>query len=108
MTEMRDREFFLTYPRRRLIRSTLITFAKAFLALLTRTEVKGMERLPKKGPIILAGNHVAEFEAVLMASFTPGQVEFIGTGDIPLDPNYAFFANAYGIIPVNRGNLGNL
>lgn len=105
MTEMRDKEFFLTYPRRRLIRSTLITFAKAFLALLTRTEVKGMERLPKKGPIILAGNHVAEFEAVLMASFTPGQVEFIGTGDIPLDPNYAFFANAYGIIPVNRGNL---
>jgi 1-acyl-sn-glycerol-3-phosphate acyltransferase len=73
--------------------------------LLTRVEIIGKERLPKKGPIILAGNHVAELEAVMMAAFTPGQVEFIGNGDIPFDPNYAFFANAYGLIPVNRGNI---
>jgi 1-acyl-sn-glycerol-3-phosphate acyltransferase len=55
--------------------------------------------------MILAGNHVAELEAAMMAAFTPGQVEFIGTGDIPMDPKYAFFATSYGIIPVNRGNL---
>jgi 1-acyl-sn-glycerol-3-phosphate acyltransferase len=83
----------------------LLTFTKTFLFLLTRSQVKGKENLPKNGPIILAGNHVAELEAAMMTAYTPGQVEFIGTGDIPMDPRYAFFANAYGIIPVNRGNL---
>ncbi len=55
--------------------------------------------------MILAGNHVAVLEAVMMAVYTPGMVEFIGAGDIPFDPNYAWIANTYGLIPVNRGNL---
>jgi hypothetical protein len=41
----------------------------------------------------------------MMAVYTPGIVEFFGTGDIPFDPNYAFIANSYGLIPINRGNL---
>lgn len=105
MNEMNNKDYSLKYPRRRLIRSGLLAFTNAFLFLLTRTEINGKERLPKKGPVILAGNHVAELEAAMMAAFTPGQVEFIGTGDIPFDPNYAFLANAYGLIPVNRGNV---
>jgi len=81
------------------------TLSRAFLNLLSRVEINGRERLPKEGPIILAGNHVAELEAALMIAFTPGQVEFIGNGDIPFDPNYAFFAKTYGLVPINRGNL---
>ena len=102
---MTEKETTLKYPRRVLARKSLMTAARLLFSLLTKVEVVGKERLPKKGPLILAGNHVAELEAVLMAAYTPGQVEFIGTGDIPFDPNYAFFANAYGLIPVNRGNI---
>lgn len=78
---------------------------KLLLALLADVEINGRERLPKKGPIILAGNHVAVMEAVLMAVVTPGMVEFLGNGDIPFDPNYAFIANTYDLIPINRGNV---
>ncbi len=99
------KSYTLKYPRRVLARKCLMAFARVLFGALTKVEIIGKERLPKTGPIILAGNHVAELEAVLMAAFTPGQVEFIGNGDIPFDPNYAFFANAYGLIPVNRGNL---
>jgi len=53
--------------------------------------------------VILAGNHVAVLEAVMMAVYCPGVVEFLGNGDIPFDPNYAFIANSYGFIPINRG-----
>lgn len=42
---------------------------------------------------------------MLLAAYSPRLVEFLDTGDIPLDPNYAWIANAYGLIPVNRGNL---
>ncbi len=80
----------IKYPRNVLVRKTMSTLSRALLSLLSKVEINGRERLPKKGPIILAGNHVAELEAALMIAFTPGQVEFIGNGDIPFDPNYAF------------------
>jgi 1-acyl-sn-glycerol-3-phosphate acyltransferase len=93
------------YPRRVLIRSGLITLGKVLLTLLADVKIHGKERLPKKGPMILAGNHAAALEAVMMAVYNPGMVEFIGNGDIPFDPNYAFIVKAYDLIPVNRGNL---
>ncbi len=93
------------YPRRVIIRKGMTTFVRLLTALLADVNITGKERLPATGPMILAGNHVAALEPVLMAAYTPGILEFIGNGDIPFDPNYAMFANAYGLIPVNRGNL---
>jgi 1-acyl-sn-glycerol-3-phosphate acyltransferase len=80
-------------------------FGKLLLTLLANVQINGANRLPKKGPVILAGNHAAVLEAVLMAVYSPGMVEFFGNGDIPFDPKYAFIVKAYDLIPVNRGNL---
>ncbi|MEN6556385.1 MAG: lysophospholipid acyltransferase family protein [Anaerolineaceae bacterium] len=93
------------YPRRKFARSFLRSTARLLLTLLTRLKVRGMENFPRGGPLILAGNHVGVLEAVLMTALSPRQVEFLGTGDIPLDPNYARIVDAYGLIPINRGNL---
>jgi len=97
--------FSVTYPRKVAIRSGMTSLGKMLMDLLADVKITGQERLPEKGPMILAGNHVAVLEAVMMAVYTPGMVEFIGNGDIPFDPNYAFIANTYGLIPVNRGNI---
>ncbi|MEA3326935.1 MAG: lysophospholipid acyltransferase family protein [Chloroflexota bacterium] len=102
---MKNDVYNVKYRRRVLIRKSMTTLGKVLLALLANVTVNGREKLPNKGPVILAGNHVAVLEAVMMAVYCPGVVEFIGTGDIPFDPNYAFIANSYGLIPVNRGNL---
>jgi len=98
-------QYSIKYPRRVLIRKSMIALGKVLLTLLADVEINGKEKLPSCGPIILAGNHAAVLEAVMMAVYSPGIVEFIGNGDIPFDPNYAFIANAYGLVPVNRGNL---
>ena len=95
----------LPSPRRRVSRFVLRGAARLLIALLTRLKVRGMENFPRSGPLILAGNHVGVMEAVLMAALSPRQVEFLGTGDIPFDPNYARIVEAYGLIPINRGNL---
>ncbi len=95
----------LPYPRRRVSRFVLRGAARLLIALLTRLKVRGMENFPRSGPLILAGNHVGVMEAVLMAALSPRQVEFLGNGDIPFDPNYARIVEAYGLIRVNRGNL---
>ena len=102
---MNEQSYSIKYPRRVLVRKGMRAMGKLLFDLLTEVKFSGKDQLPKKGPIILAGNHVATLEAVMMAVYTPGIVEFVGTGDIPFDPNYALFANGYGLIPVNRGNL---
>jgi 1-acyl-sn-glycerol-3-phosphate acyltransferase len=102
---MKDNPYSIKYPRRVLLRKGMTGLGKVLLSLTADIQIEGRERLPKKGPIILAGNHVAVMEAVMMAIYNPGMVEFLGNGDIPFDPNYAFIANAYGLVPVNRGNL---
>jgi len=43
-------------------------------------------------------------EALMMALLVPWPVEFIATGDIPIDPRFAWLVHLYGVIPVNRGN----
>lgn len=98
-------QYPINYPRRVLLRTGMNFLGKVLLALLADVQVHGGEKLPKSGPVILAGNHAAVLEAVMMAVYSPGMVEFIGNGDIPFDARYAFIVNTYGLIPVNRGNL---
>lgn len=97
--------FAIKYPRRVVIRKILLAIARVIIKLLTHFEVTGLENIPKTGPLILAGNHVASLEALLMAAYSPRLVEFLGTGDIPFDSAYAWITELYGLIPVNRGNL---
>ncbi len=105
MNSDKNNSFHVTYPRRVFIRKSMITAGRLLFGLLADVEINGKEHLPQNGPMILAGNHVAALEAVMMAIYSPGMVEFIGNGDIPFDPNYAPIVKAYDLIPVNRGNL---
>lgn len=98
-------QYSIKYPRRVISRKVLLCAARVLLKLLTRMEIVGLENIPEKGPVILAGNHVAGLEAVLLAAFSTRLVEFLGTGDIPFDPAYAWIVKVYDLIPVNRGNL---
>ncbi len=93
------------YPRRRAIRLALRLLVRLLLPLLARPLILGRENLPRKGPAILAGNHVAVLEIVLMLAYSPASVEFLGASDIPLDPKFAWLADLYGFIPVQRGTI---
>ncbi len=102
---MTNNTYSIRYPRKVVLRKSMSFIARMLLDLLADVQINNRDRLPHKGPIILAGNHVAVLESVMMIAYTPGNVEYIGTGDIPFDPNYAFITNTYGLIPINRGNL---
>jgi 1-acyl-sn-glycerol-3-phosphate acyltransferase len=93
------------YPRHNLSRFVLRFLGRLLLSVLARVKIQGRENLPSKGPVILAGNHVAFLEVALMIIYPPYQVELIGTGDIPIEPVFAPLAHLYGYIPINRGNL---
>lgn len=75
------------------------------MRLLTRITVEGIDNIPSEGPVILAGNHAAYIEPVLMTMMPKRIVEPIGAGDIPFDGILDSLVGFYGFIPVNRGNL---
>lgn len=100
----RDNDYAIRYPRRQLLRRALRPLGRLALRLLTRTRVQGRANLPASGPLILVGNHVALMEVVLMVLLAPWEIEVIGTGDIPMDPRYAWIVRLWGFLPVDRGN----
>jgi len=102
---MAHEEYQMLYPRRRILRAVVGTLTHIFMRVFTRTTITGLSNIPKQGPAILVGNHVAMMEVVLMGIFTPRMVEMIGAGDIPLDPRYAKMAHLWGFIPINRGTM---
>lgn len=89
----------------RYVRYILTAIGTAGLRLLTRTAYFGTERVPRRGPFIIAGNHRAAMEIFLMLAATRPQVDIIGAGDFPLDPSLRFLATGYGYIPYRRGSV---
>ncbi len=95
----------ISYPRRRVQRALLRGMGRLILPLAFDIEINGRENFPKHGPLLVVGNHTAAMEAVLMAVYTPWQVEMLGAADIPHETITQIMSGAYGFIPVNRGNF---
>lgn len=96
--------YSLQYPRRVVLRFFMRLIGRLLMRLLARVTITGQEHLPKSGPLILVGNHVAFVEVIMMALYVPYPVEIIGTGDVPVDPRFAWIVNLWGFIPVRRGS----
>jgi 1-acyl-sn-glycerol-3-phosphate acyltransferase len=95
----------LRRPRRRFFRAFSRAALRAVFRLLARVEVTGEGNLPAAGPLLVAGNHAGFLDVLLMIAYGPKRLELIGTGDIPMDPSYAWIAGLYGFIPVKRGSI---
>lgn len=98
-------QYSLPYPRLQVKRTLLRLLTRGLLRLLTRTKIEGLNNIPGEGPVILAGNHVAVLESVLMTVMPKRLVEPIGAGDMPFDAGIDSIVSFYGYIPINRGNL---
>ena len=78
----------------------LITFVfKTFV----RPKFIGLENIPEKGRVILAGNHTSIFDAPLLISSTKRNVHFLAKKELWDGPKKIIFANM-GLIPVDRKN----
>lgn len=95
----------VSYPRNSFMRSAVRCVGRPLMRLFFRLVVNHLDQIPPSGPVILAGNHSGVLEVALMAILPDRQVEFLGAGDIPLDPTFAWLARSYGFIPVKRGSL---
>ena len=102
---MTDKRYTLAYPRKRLQRGLIRALGRLILPLLYRLEITGRKHFPDSGPLIVVGNHTAAMEAVLLAVFTPWQVELMGAADIPAERITEVSTDLFGTIPVHRGDF---
>ncbi|MCA1847964.1 MAG: 1-acyl-sn-glycerol-3-phosphate acyltransferase, partial [Actinobacteria bacterium] len=88
-------------PRYRLFRGTLRTLGILFLAF----EVHGEERVPEKGPLIVAANHRRFFDPVFVSMAVPRRVRWMAKKELFRFPFGRFFY-FLGTFPVDRQGGG--
>jgi 1-acyl-sn-glycerol-3-phosphate acyltransferase len=94
----------LTFGRR-VFRVFLRGLSKLAVFLLLRTDVRGLENFPKRGPALIVFNHLGDTDAVLMLAALPLNSPAEGIGKIELYDHWFVgpIFRAYGIIWVHRG-----
>jgi 1-acyl-sn-glycerol-3-phosphate acyltransferase len=88
-------------PRYRLFRWTVRTFGVLFLGF----EVHGEERVPVKGPVIVAANHRRFFDPVFVSMTVPRRVRWMAKKELFAFPLGMLLAFA-GAFPVDRQGGG--
>ena len=96
--------YSIRYPRRVLVRSLIRYIVRGLFPLLTQTSISGLENFPKKGPLIVIGNHTGAMEVVLMGAYSPRALEFMGAMEMPWNNWIGNVIDLYSLIPIYRGS----
>ncbi len=100
---MQKDQHYLPFPRRHLPRAILRLLGRILLPIFFKIEIQGRRNFPKKGPLLVVGNHTAAMEAVLLTVYSPWQIEMLSAADIPAEKITEWVSGIYGVIPLYRG-----
>ncbi|HET6822322.1 MAG TPA: lysophospholipid acyltransferase family protein [Anaerolineales bacterium] len=91
--------YFTDTPQRR----ALIGMAKSLFKLVMTMEVTGLERFPREGPVILAANHVTNFDVFPMQFALPHPIFFMGKAELFKNPLVDLLLRNLSGFPIHRG-----
>ncbi|MBN2117922.1 MAG: 1-acyl-sn-glycerol-3-phosphate acyltransferase [Anaerolineales bacterium] len=97
----RDRKkyYFADTPQRRL----MIAVIRSLFKVMMKMEVTGLENFPPQGPVILAANHVTNFDVFPMQFALPRPIFFMGKAELFRNPLLDLLLRNLSGFPVNRG-----
>lgn len=80
-----------------------------FLRLWARPEITGLENIPEEGSVILASNHLAVFDSMLLPLMVPRRITFLAKSDYFTGTGFKgafkrWFYTAAGQVPIDRTN----
>jgi 1-acyl-sn-glycerol-3-phosphate acyltransferase len=67
-----------------------------------RVRVEGIEHLPRRGPAILASNHVSFCDSFFLPMVVRRRITFVAKAEYFEDPKSAWFFRSVGQIPIKR------
>lgn len=86
-----------------ILRPIIITISALFF----RMKVTNRRNCPKKGPLILAGNHISNWDPPFIAAAVPRAVYFMAKLSLFKPPFWNWAMNKLGAFPINRRSSVN-
>jgi 1-acyl-sn-glycerol-3-phosphate acyltransferase len=90
--------YFTDTPQRR----ALVALARSLFKLVMTMDVTGLENFPRQGPVILAANHVTNFDVFPMQFALPRPIFFMGKAELFKNPLMDMLLRNLSGFPVNR------
>lgn len=85
-------------------RHVLILLARALFKPFMKYEVRGLENFPREGPVILAANHVTNFDVFPIQFSIPRVIFFMGKAELFKNLITDLLLRNLSAFPVNRGD----
>jgi len=85
-------------------RRTLILLIRTLFLPIMKYDVSGLENFPREGAVILAANHVTNFDVFPMQFTLPRVVFFMGKAELFKNPIMDILLRNLSAFPVNRGD----
>jgi 1-acyl-sn-glycerol-3-phosphate acyltransferase len=84
-------------------RRALVRLARFLFNFVMKMEVTGLENLPAEGAVIIAANHVTNFDVFPMQFALPRPLFFMGKAELFRNPIMDIIVRNLSAFPVNRG-----
>jgi 1-acyl-sn-glycerol-3-phosphate acyltransferase len=97
----RDRKTF--HFTTTVIRKILLAVVRIGFFTVIKLEVRGLENFPLDGPVVVAANHVTNFDVFPMQFSLPRPIFFMGKSSLFKFPPMDYILRNLGAFPVNRG-----
>lgn len=91
------------YLRPTLVRRIVIPSLKGIFWTFSSIQVSGLEFLPARGPVVLAVNHLSNFDPFPVQFALPRPIYFMAKAELHRNPLMDAFLRQLGSFPVNRG-----
>jgi cytidylate kinase len=78
-------------------------FTRLFARTLLDFHIEGLDRIPRKGPLIVACNHISFWDPPLVGAHLPREMHFIAKAELFHNPLFGALIRAYNSIPIQRG-----
>jgi 1-acyl-sn-glycerol-3-phosphate acyltransferase len=97
----RDRKkfYFADTPQRRV----LVAFARTLFSLIMEMDIRGLEHFPEAGAVVIAANHVTNFDVFPLQFALPRPVFFMAKAELFKFPLMDVLIRNLSAFPVNRG-----
>jgi len=80
----------------------VLTWVRLIVLVVIQRDVQGMERLPHRGGLILAGNHLNLADPPILTAIMPRRIVWMGKQELFDIPVFGFLYHLFGCIPVRR------
>jgi 1-acyl-sn-glycerol-3-phosphate acyltransferase len=79
-----------------------LVWVKALLMLITSRDVQGRENVPRKGPLIVASNHLSNGDPPILTAVVPRQISWMAKAEWFKTPVIGAMFRMAGMVPVRR------